>query len=75
MVNQISIIFMMIVAGIELIDGKPTLQITESIAVRQFLKSILIQVTITHRFSGAFCLMITFLLGIPISEALEKQKH
>lgn len=73
MVNQISLIFMTIVAGTELIDGKPTVQITESITVRQFLKSILIQVT--HRFSGGFCLIIIFLLGIPISEALEKQKY
>lgn len=74
MVNQISLIFMTIVTGIELINGKPTVQITESITVRQFLKSILIQVTITHRFSGVFCFIIIFLLGIPISVALEKQK-
>jgi len=60
------------VAGIELIDGKPATQINDSIIIRQFFKSIVMQVIFTHRLSGVFCFMIIFLLGIPISEALKK---
>lgn len=66
MLNQISLLSIIIVAGMELIDGKPATQIKESIIIRQLF---------THRLSGVFCFMIIFLLGIPISEALVKQKY
>lgn len=55
--------------------SKPVTQIKGSNILRQFFKRIIMQVTFTHRLSGLLCFMTIFLLGIPISEALEKQQY